>query len=199
MAKVSIGLRGWRFDESEIFTDEGEWKPIEEIPEDPRHRLVRLAILMERPCDACYLIHGEEEKRRCNPAEIVYGEPLEEVVLCSDHEADFLYWFREDGGNDLRGTEEFKDAFHEWFAAGNRAPEGYGGMDHVETDPENLPDLPDAQEIQEQLEEGFEGTRIDFRRGVVEEPDSDATEASEGDDDDDDLSDLDLGADYPTK
>jgi hypothetical protein len=39
MAKVSVGLRGWRFDEEEIFTDDGELKPLDEIPEEPRESL----------------------------------------------------------------------------------------------------------------------------------------------------------------
>jgi len=55
MAKVSVGLRGWRFDEEEIFTDDEELKPLDEIPEEPRERLVRLVGLVEEPCDVCYL------------------------------------------------------------------------------------------------------------------------------------------------
>jgi len=32
MAKVSVGLRGWRFDEEEIFTDDEELKPLDGSP-----------------------------------------------------------------------------------------------------------------------------------------------------------------------
>ena len=220
MAKVSIGLRGWRFEEDEVFTAGGEFRPLEEIPADPRHRLIRLPVLMDRPCDACYLIHGETEKRRCRAAEIVYGEPLEEVVLCADHEVDFLHWFREAGGSDRRGEETFRDDFHEWFAGGGRAPDGYGGLDHVDTDPDALPDPPDPEEIQarlerQALEEGVVFERIDLRSELDaygderRPPDVDEGEGADenGDDDrtgaepltDDDLDDLDLGQDYPRR
>jgi hypothetical protein len=200
MSKVSIGLRGWRFEESEVFDDSGEFRPLEEIPEDPRRRLVRLAYLVEKPCDACYLVHGEEEKRRANEAAIVYGEPGEEVLLCDDHEADFLYWYREGGGSEVRGEDTFRDEFHEWFLDGGRAPEGYAGLDHVETDPSGLPDPPTAEELNRRLNENYEGTRkrIDLRTGEVtyEEVGDEA-----GDDDPDGVTDvdLDLDRDYPTK
>jgi hypothetical protein len=190
MAKVSIGLRGWRFEESEVFTEDGEFKSLDEIPEDPRERLVRLTYLVEQPCDACYLIHGEADVERCAQAAIVYGEPGDELLLCDDHEADFLYWYREEGGKTYRGEPLFRDRFHEWFADGGRAPEGYGGLDHVETDPETLPDPPDPQEIQRRLNEDFEGRRIDLREG----------DESGGDGDGDiDLDDVDLGTDYPSR
>ncbi|AUV82142.1 hypothetical protein C2R22_11195 [Salinigranum rubrum] len=212
MSKVSIGLRGWRFEEREVFTEEGEFRPLTEIPKETRHRLVRLSLIVERPCDACYLVHGESEKDRCRQATIVYGEPLDEVLLCDAHEADFLYWFREGGGRGLAGDEEFRDAFHEWFAAGGRAPEGYAGLEHVETDPDTLPDPPDAQEVQRRLEETneFEGEQIDLREGTPfdrpakldgeseETDDEDGDEAADTDADADDA-DLDLGADYPTR
>ena len=55
------------------------------------------------------------------------------------HEPDFLYWFREEGGASHRGEDGFQDAFHEWFADGNRAPEEYGGIEHVDTDPAGVP------------------------------------------------------------
>jgi hypothetical protein len=184
MGKVSIGLRGWRFEESDVFTEDDEFRPLEEIPEGPRHRLVRLEHLVTRPCDACYLIHGEAEKRRCNQATIVYGEPLDEVLLCDRHEADFLYWYREEGGADLRGdAEAFRNGFQEWFAGGGRAPEGYGGLEHVETDPEGLPDLPTPEEVQERLERMAEekGQRAD-------EVDTGGVSAD----------DLDLSREYPT-
>ncbi|ELZ82952.1 hypothetical protein C453_13121 [Haloferax elongans ATCC BAA-1513] len=192
MAKVSVGLRGWRFEESEIFSEEGEFKPLDEIPEDARERLVRLVNLVEEPCDACYLVHGDEEIQQCRQAAIVYGEPGEEVLLCSQHEPDFLYWFREEGGRELAGDDIFADAFHEWFVDDGRAPEGYAGIDHVETDPDDLPSPPDASEIQRRLEEGFEGERINLRDYGPQ--DDDSTPLEEGD-----LDDIDLDTDYPTK
>jgi hypothetical protein len=225
MAKVSIGLRGWRFDEEEVFTEAGEFRPLTEIPEEARHRLVRLSLVVDRPCDACYLEHGDAETERCRPAAIVYGEPLDEVLLCDAHEADFLYWFREHGGRELAGDDAFRDTFHEWFAGGGRAPEGYGGIDHVETDPDALPDPPDPKEIQRRLEAaaGFEGERIDLREGTPlegrrpgddthvhaedetegdrdgEGADETSANGSETDDTDDADIDVDLGAEYPTR
>jgi hypothetical protein len=189
MAKISIGLRGWCFEESEVFTEDGEFKPLDEIPEDPRERLVRLTYLVEQPCDACYLIHGEDDITRCAQAVIVYGEPGDELLLCDDHEADLLYWYREEVGKSYRGDPTFRDQFHEWFADGGRAPEGYGGLDHVETDPETLPDPPDPQEIQRRLNEHFDGRRINLRDG----------DASGEGDEDLDLDDVDLGTDYPSR
>ena len=193
MAKVSVGLRGWRFDEDEVFTDEGDWVPLDELPSDTRNRLLRLGLLMDQPCDACYLVHGEDEKTRCNPAAIVYGEPGDEVLLCDDHEGDFLYWFREAGGNDLAGEERFRDEFHEWFAADNRAPEGYGPDEHVQEAPDELPDLPTPEEAQRRLEEAvdYEEQRFDMRDAV------DWGEDTE-DGEDVDLDDLDLDTEYPS-
>jgi len=191
MAKVSVGLRGWRFDEEEVFTEDGEWAPLDEMPDDARNRLLRLGLLMDQPCDACYLEHGEEEKRRANPAAIVYGEPGDEVLLCDEHEADFLYWFREAGGSELAGEETFRDEFHEWFVAGNRAPEGYGPDEHVEEAPGELPDLPTPEEAQRRLEQSteFEEKRYDLRA-----PEAEDDEAAE----ELDVSDLDLDTDYPS-
>jgi hypothetical protein len=187
MAKVSIGLRGWRFEESEVFTEDGEFKPLDDIPEEPRTRLVRLTHLVEEPCDACYLVHGETGIERCRVADIVYGEPGDEVLLCADHEADFLYWYRETGGKAHRGEPTFRDRFHEWFADGGRAPEGYGGLDHVETDPTTLPDPPDPEEINRRLNAEFDGREIDLRVEVDDD----------GDPVDLDDADVDLGTDYP--
>jgi hypothetical protein len=187
MAKVSIGLRGWRFEESDVFTDDGEFKPLDEMPPEPRDRLVRLTYLVDQPCDACYLVHGEEHLKRCTQAAIVYGEPGDEVLLCAEHEADFLYWYREAGGAAYRGDERFRDEFHEWFHGGGRAPDGYGGLDHVETDPSTLPSPPDPEEIHRRLNEDFEGRRIDLRET-----------AAEGDADLE-LDDVDLGTDYPSR
>ena len=191
MAKVSIGLRGWRFEESEVFTEDGEFKPLDEVPEEPRERLVRLTYLVEQPCDACYLVHGEAAVEQCRQAAIVYGEPGDELLLCADHEADFLYWYREAGGKAHRGDPEFRDQFHEWFAAGGRAPEGYAGVDHVDTDPTGLPDPPDPDELNRRLNENYddERKRIDLRTGEI----------TTVDDDDEDDVDLDLGREYPTE
>ncbi|MFD1599885.1 hypothetical protein [Halobellus rarus] len=193
MAKVSIGLRGWRFDEEEVFTDDGEFRALDSVPEDTRKRLIRLTYLQEKPCDACYLVHGEAEQRRANQAEIVYGEPMEEVLLCSEHEADFLYWFREEDGKAAAGTETFRDQFHEWFLAGNRAPEGYGGLEHVDTDPDTLPTPPEPAELNRRLNENYEGERkrIDLKTGEI-------TTVEEGEDAPS-LGDVDLSRDYPTK
>jgi hypothetical protein len=170
MGKISIGLRGWRFDEAAVLGDDGTVRPLDEIPEEQRQRLVRLEQLLDRPCDACYLIHGEADKQRCRQATIVYGEPFDEVLLCDAHEPDFLYWFREAGGRDLQGDEAFRDAFHEWFADGGRAPDGYAGLDHVETDPDSLPEPPTQQEIQEHLEEV---TGVPTRQVARVDPDGD--------------------------
>jgi len=153
MAKVSIGLRGWRFDEKTVFDAEGNLRSLEKIPPEDRQRLARLTAVIGEPCDACWLIHGEANKRRCNPARVVYGEPMGEVLLCDDHETDFIYWFRERGGDDFAGTTELRDAFHEWFADGGRAPENYAGIDHVDEAPDELPDAPDTTEGIPSLEE----------------------------------------------
>ncbi|WP_135820756.1 hypothetical protein [Halostella litorea] len=183
MSKVSIGLRGWRFEESEILTEDGDWRPFDEMPEESRDRLIRLRSLVTKPCDACYLIHGEEAKERCREAEIVYGEPYAEVVLCSEHEADFLYWFREAGGDAYAGEDELQGAFHDWFADGNRAPDGYIGVEHVDTDPADLPEPPEDAKPEE------ERRRIDLREGM--DPEEEGL-------DDADVDDLDLSTDYPT-
>lgn len=202
MAKVSIGLRGWRFEESEVFTEGEEFKPLDEVSDDARRRLIRLSYLVGKPCDACYLVHGEAEKRRCAQAAIVYGEPMEEVLLCDDHEADFLYWYREAGGSEYRGNEEFRDEFHEWFADGGRAPEGYGGLEHVETDPNELPSPPDPSELNRRLNENFGGKRkrIDLKTGTVtyDEPGARTDETEDVTEEIDD-SDVDFGQEYPTK
>jgi hypothetical protein len=218
MAKVSIGLRGWRFEESEVFTDAGEFRPLDEIPDDPRHRLIRLPILLDKPCDACYLEHGDEHIERCREPTVVYGEPLAEVLVCDTHESDFLYWFREAGGREFVGEETFADAFHEWYAAGNRAPEGYAGLEHVDTDPDTLPEPPDQQEIQRRIEATAERApeedHIDIRelarranpdRALEAEAgegsdDADDDAPDEADDDGIDEDDIpDLGRDYPTR
>ncbi|WP_254767956.1 hypothetical protein [Salinilacihabitans rarus] len=143
MGKVSIGMLGWRFDEAHVLDEDGEFRPLEEMPPDVRERLIRLGVLYNAPCNACWLIHGDAGLDDCNTARYVYGEPLSEVVLCEAHEPDFVYWFREEGGEAHRGDDAFEDAFYEWFLDGNRAPEGYEGMEYVTTDPDDLPEPPD--------------------------------------------------------
>ncbi|WP_122088493.1 hypothetical protein [Halalkalicoccus subterraneus] len=163
MGKVSIGLRGWRFEEEEVFDDEGEFKPLEEIPEDTRLRLERLEALVTSPCQACWLIHGDANIAECNVAEAVYGEPRSEVVLCEEHEADFLYWFRDEGGREYMGEDGLKDAFHEWFADGGRAPGNYGGIEHVETDPGDVPEPSEVDFEAMQVPDPEDGKKIDLR------------------------------------
>jgi hypothetical protein len=197
MGKVSIGLRGWRFDEDDVFTEEGSLRPLGEMSEDARERVSRLTALVGEPCDACWLLHGDEDLAACTAATVVYGEPLAEVLLCDEHEAEFVYWFQEAGGADLRGEPELPDAFHEWFAAGNRAPEGFGGVEHVLTEPEDLPDAtgPDPSVLNVELPEE-ERERIDLRNMKVHtgaDADRDRNE-----DVDVDEADVDLSRDYPS-
>ena len=177
MGKVNVGLRGWRFAEADIFRDDGLFKQIDEIPMDDRQRLLRLVSLVEHPCDACRLIHGEEEVHKANQAAVVYGEPNDEVVLCPDHEADFIYWYQAAGGSDHRGTAAFDDAFIEWFDAGGRAPADFEAVEHVETAPEALPEPPDAAELNAMLSEGYEPERIDLREYVDDETAAAANDA----------------------
>ncbi|GAA0252000.1 hypothetical protein ACFFQF_02895 [Haladaptatus pallidirubidus] len=164
MGKVSIGLRGWRFDEDEVFTEDGNYRPMDEIPDDTQKRLGRLTALVGSPCDACWLIHGDGNLEGCNVTEVVYGEPLSEISVCSEHETDFLYWYFEEDGERFRGEDELQDEFHEWFADGGRAPEDYGTMEHVDTDPDNLPEPPepDLEELNVELPED-EQEKIDLR------------------------------------
>lgn len=174
MSKVNIGLRGWRFDEDVVGSD-GRVRPLKTMEPDTRQRLLVLADRVVDPCDACWLIHGDDEIQQCNVAEVIYGEPMGEVVLCSAHEPDFLYWFREAGGDAYAGEAELQSAFHEWFAEGNRAPEGYEGLEHVEEDPTALPDAPDPDEAIPGLEDEIE---------AMDDEDADALDL--------DLSDLDV-------
>lgn len=161
MGKVSIGLRGWRFDEADVFTDDGDLRPVDQMPDDVAARVSRLSALVGSPCHACWLIHGDENLPACNVAAVVYGEPMAEVVLCEEHEPDFLYWYREAGGDQYRGSEAFQDAFFEWFTDGGRAPSDYSGIEHVDTEPESIPD-PDIDQDAGPLERpGSE--RIDLR------------------------------------
>ncbi|WP_327051760.1 hypothetical protein [Halomicrococcus gelatinilyticus] len=163
MGKVSIGLRGWRFDEEEVFTEDGEYRPMDEMSEDTRKRLVRLTALVGSPCDACWLIHGDAEIQKCNPIEVVYGEPHYEAAVCREHERDFLYWYFEEGGKQYRGEEQLQDEFHEWFADGGRAPEGYEGVEHVDTDPADLPEPPDPDMEAMNVDTGEPKEEIDLR------------------------------------
>ncbi|MFH5798279.1 hypothetical protein [Haladaptatus sp. CMAA 1911] len=164
MGKVSIGLRGWRFDEAEVFTENGEYRPMDEMDDDTQTRLFRLSALVGSPCHACWLIHGDENIGMCNEMDVVYGEPLAEVGICSEHETDFLFWYFEEGGDRFRGEERLQDEFLEWFADGGRAPEGYAGVEHVDTDPDDLPEPPesDPSELNVELPED-EQERIDLR------------------------------------
>ncbi|USZ68569.1 hypothetical protein NGM10_02230 [Halorussus salilacus] len=206
MGKVSIGLRGWRFEEDEVFDDDGAFKPLDEIPDDPRKRLLRLQTLVGSPCDACWLIHGDENLRECNVSEVVYGEPLSEVTLCRDHETDFLYWFLEAGGDRYKGEDELQDAFHEWFLDGGRAPEGYGGIEHVETDPDDIPEPPEADPGAHDIERpDRERERIDLRNmevttvgGEDDESDGDGDDENGREELDLDDADLDLNQEYPS-
>jgi hypothetical protein len=204
MDKVSIGLRGWRFDEDAVLTADGEIKPFGEMDPEVRERVLRLQRLHQAPCDACWLIHGDENAQQCRVARVVYGEPFEEVVLCGEHEADFHYWFHEQGGRDLAGTDAFEDGFYEWFADGGRAPEDYGSVEHRDTDPDAIPDL-DADPTCEVSfdEEGTETVPED--ETVDDEVPAGDDEALAGDDeaqaeDDEEVAEAaDLGMDYPTK
>jgi hypothetical protein len=205
MGKVSIGLRGWRFDEDEVFTEDGQFRPMDEVSPDTRKRLVRLQALVNAPCDACWLIHGDEEIGKCNVAAVVYGEPLGEVVLCTDHEPDFLYWFSEAGGSRYKGEQVLQDEFHEWFADGGRAPEGYGGLDHVETDPDDIPEPPepDQEALNVDIPEE-EQKRIDLREVDLDDEGEDGSGTDTDDEEDEpvdeeDVEDLDLDVDYPSK
>lgn len=166
MGKVSIGLRGWRFDEEDIFTADGELRSLDDMPADVRNRVIRLSNLVDAPCDACWLIHGDDGIDQCNTASVVYGEPLAEVILCDAHEPDLLYWYRECGGDAHRGKESFQEAFHEWYLEGNRAPEGYAADHHVETAPKSLPSFDrvgDMDPVVTPEDLGMERDRIDLR------------------------------------
>jgi len=199
MGKVSIALRGWRFDETDVFTDEGELRPLDEMDQDTRERIVRLSVVAGQPCDACWLIHGDTNIQQCNVARIVYGEPLHEVVLCADHEPDFLFWFREEDGAELTGRpSDFEDAFYEWFDDGNRAPEDYGGMEYVNTDPDDVPrpqpdvELPTLEEELAKLDdEELDALDVDLDDLDIDDPEE-TTETDDDVPDDSRLGDLDV-------
>jgi hypothetical protein len=201
MGKVSIGLRGWRFDEEEVFDSEGNFRPIAEMDDDTAARLNRLTGIYDNPCHACWLEHGERED--CNVATVVYGEPSDEVLLCDEHEPDFTYWYEREG-HEYRGTEVFAERFHEWFDAGNRAPAEYGAPEHVETDPADVPmperpelayrnvELAEDEQVEIDLEEGvaYEGEEVTERREKLERRKERAEDL--------DTDDLDLDSEYPT-
>ncbi len=146
MGKVNIGLRGWRFEEEAVFDDDGRVRPLEEIPEGTRERVLRLAERIGDPCDACWIVHGAEDPDRCRAGAAIYGEPGAEVVVCREHETDFVYWYRGAGGSAFRGEPELARRFHAWFREGNAAPDGYEGIEHVDEDPGAVPETPDAGE-----------------------------------------------------
>jgi hypothetical protein len=107
------------------------------------------------------------------------------VVVCADHEPDFLYWFREAGGRDLVDRpSDFEDAFYEWFADGEHAPEDYGGMEYVNTDPDAVPrpqpdvDMPTLEEELERLDD----EELDALDVDLSDLDLDGEDENEGDD-----------------
>lgn len=155
MEKVNIGLRGWRFD-ADVLDANGRVRPLKTMEPDTRQRILVLADRVVDPCDACWLSYGRDQREECNVAEAIYGEPLGEVVVCSEHEPDFLYWFREAGGDEYAGSRELRDAFHEWYLDGNRAPEDYEGLEHVDEDPTTLPEAPAPTDAIPGLEEELE-------------------------------------------
>lgn len=174
MGKVSIALKGWRFDEEDVFDEDGGFRPLSEMDDDTRVRINRLTTLREKPCDACWLIHGEEDIERCRPAEYVYGEPRAEVLVCEEHLPDFSYWYLNDGGEAYRGEVVFQDEFHEWFEAGNRAPAGYEGIEHEATEQESVPEPSAEMTVRDIPVPEDEQVRIDLRN-----PDSMGTDESD--------------------
>jgi hypothetical protein len=185
MTKVSIGFRGWRFEESEVFDEDGRYRPLPEMNEDTRKRIERIPTLASQPCDVCYLEDEAGERESRNEPTAVYGEPGAEILVCDAHEATFYYWFLDAGGDEYEGTAELQDEFHEWVAAGNREPDHYEGPDHVETDPESIP-APDAGDLQ--------GLPVE-----IPEDERERLDLLEGQDLEDLDGDLDLDADYPTR
>ncbi|QSG09387.1 hypothetical protein [Halapricum desulfuricans] len=160
MGKVSIGLRGWRFDEADVFDANGAIKSLAEMPPEPRRRVSRLTAILGNACDVCMVL--EDDERHCNVASAVYGEPMHEVLLCAEHEPDFFYWFRELGGEEYAGSTALSDTFLEWIADGGRAPDDYGEIEHVDSEPDALPDAAVAggiPSLEAELEEMDEGER----------------------------------------
>jgi hypothetical protein len=156
MGKINVGLRGWRFDEDEVLGEDGRVRPIGTMEPETRQRVLRLAQRVTDPCDCCWLKHGPEDRQRCRQGAVIYGEPGAEVLVCAEHEPDFVYWFREAGGADLAGSIDLAEEFHAWFLDGGRATENYAGVEHVDEDPDALPDPPDIKEGMPGLEEELE-------------------------------------------
>jgi len=167
MSKVSIAFRGWRFDESAVFDEDGSFRALGAMAEETRERVTRLFALREEPCHACWLVHGEDRDEH-EEASVIYGEPFAEVLLCPEHERDFYYWFSAAGGAQFRGTDAFQDEFHQWFLDGNRAPDSFQSVEHVETAPESLPeqDSPGLSALTVDLPPD-EQLRYDLRTGAA--------------------------------
>ncbi|WP_284008701.1 hypothetical protein [Haloarcula pelagica] len=157
--KVNIGLRGWRFDD-DVLDDDGRVRPLGTLDPETRQRLLVLARRVVDPCDACRMVEGAATED-CNVAEVIYGEPNGEVVLCSAHEPDFIYWFRELGGDEYAGETDMRRAFHEWFVEGGRAPEDYEGLEHVDEDPTAVPEAPSRSEAIPGIEEELDAVDED--------------------------------------
>lgn len=156
MGKINVGLRGWRFDEDEVLGEDGRVRPIGTMDSDTRHRIVRLAQRVGDPCDCCWLNNGPENPELCRQGAAIYGEPGAEVLVCAEHESDFRYWFREAGGSEHAGDVGMAEEFHAWYLDGGRAPEDYGGIEHVDEDQDSLPEPPDISEGMPGLEEELE-------------------------------------------
>lgn len=118
-------MRGWRFDPEVVFTEDGDVKPLEEVPEPDRLRLVRLTEIIGNACHVCMLRNPEEGWDAWRKADAVYGEPTHEVLVCDEHEPVFYYWFWEEGGEMYKGEDELQREFHDWVEEGGGAPKDY--------------------------------------------------------------------------
>jgi hypothetical protein len=161
MGKVSVGLYGWCFNESDIFNESGHFIPLSEMPLDTSRRMSRLTSIIGSPCDICWSIHGDKDLSLCEVARVVYGEPFEEVLLCFNHEKDFIYWFREEMGFEQSEKPEFKNMFYDWFSNSNGAPDSYTGIEHVSTDQSSLPSVSHLRSHMLKSENTFE--RVNLR------------------------------------
>ena len=112
--KVCIGLRGWRFNPDDVFDSEGRIKKPEDIPEGQRERIARLSDIVGNACHVCMLLHPDAGWDEWVKADVVYGEPRHEVLMCDEHEDVFETWFFDEGGKALKGSEELQYEFHEW-------------------------------------------------------------------------------------
>ncbi|MFB6283315.1 MAG: hypothetical protein ABEK59_05185 [Halobacteria archaeon] len=113
--KISIGLRGWRFNPDDVFDADGNLKSPEEIPEDQRERIARLPDIIGNACHVCMLLNPDEGWDEWTKATVVYGEPRHEVLTCDDHEPVFETWFFDEGGEALKGSDNLADTFHAWI------------------------------------------------------------------------------------